>query len=156
MGINMNEPSNGAKLVEVGKAHLRMLAPSDFVALKNKIREGYLADARAVITETQMSPERGAVLLLEAKRRDIQRSDVVDFALSVDGWAEVIGLAMKRTDDGKVATMEQIDALEIDMSQINRIMSELCGFRLAAVPQAGAPNPPPGAPQTEIGTLTRT
>jgi hypothetical protein len=111
-------------------------------------------DARVVINEAKLPPERAAIVLLEAKRREIQRGDVISYMLTVEGNMEAIRLAVKRTE-GKDATPEDIDALEIPLDRITDIIADLGGFVLRkSKPETGPPNPTPGGLQNGLQTAT--
>jgi hypothetical protein len=147
------DPKTGARLIECGKAKLKCLAPSDMITLANHIRAGYTEDARVVIDEAKLPPERAAIVLLEAKRREIQRGDVISYMLTVEGNMEAIRLAVKRTE-GKDATPEDIDALEIPMEKMTDIIADLGGFVLKKKTEAGPANPTPGGLQSGLQTAT--
>lgn len=152
------DPATGASLVQAGKASLKRLAPSDMVKLAESIRRRLKDHVEATGRAAGLSGDKLYMLMREIDRMSIQRADVVDYMLSIEGQQEALLLALRHEKSD--ATEADVDALEIPLDQVQEIVCQLGYFRLKTAPPApgggGEPNPTEGGSQSGTGTSSPT
>lgn len=135
-----------ATKLDGGEQHLTKLSPSDFVAIANYLgterRNSIIQNAGAA----QLAPQELFRILNDFDARPVTLGDIIDAAKRSDIQRDVLLRALRRSDAD--ADEAELDAMNLDLSDIFRLVLQLLHVKLEPVKngQAGE-RPLPDAPE---------